>query len=86
MNWLIRTIKHWFDKAADHYTGASQLKVENESLRHENEALKAQNQQLLDRVHYLEKDHKGIHFSVVLLTALLAISATLNIVYWFFKH
>ncbi len=87
MRWVIwGTVKKWFDHAANKYTGADQLRQENEKLRQENQTLKANNEQLLGRVQYLEKGHKGIHISVVLLTALLAISATLNVVYWFFKH
>ena len=85
MGW-VKTIKHLFDHAANKYTGADQLRAENEKLRQENDSLRKDNEQLLGRVQHLEKDHKGIHISVVLLVALLAISATLNLVYWFLKR
>jgi len=75
----VKTIKGWFDHAADRYTGAGKLREENESL-------KVENKKLSDRLHEVEGGHHWIQLSVLLLAVLFGLSLAVNLFFLFLKH
>jgi hypothetical protein len=75
----VKTVKDWFDHAADHYTGAGKLREENESL-------KVENKKLSDRLHEMEGGHHRVQLSVILLAVLFGLSLAVNLFFLFLER